>query len=90
MAISGTIKVTAAGTRAQAAGKENVRSVVFKARADNTGNIYLGGSDVSSTDGMTLVPGESIQLQIQEAISTSQFWADSDNNNDQVDFIGNL
>ena len=90
MAISGTIKVTAAGTRVQAANKGNVRSVVYKARSDNTGNIYLGSSDVSSTDGMTLVPGESIQLQIQEAISTSQFWADSDNNNDQVDFIGSL
>lgn len=90
MAISGTIKVTAAGTRVQAANKGNVRSVVYKARSDNTGNIYLGSSDVSSTDGMTLVPGESIQLQIREAISTSQFWADSDNNNDQVDFIGSL
>ena len=56
MAISGTIKVTTAGTRVQAANKGNVRSVVYKARADNTGNIYLGGSDVSSADGMTLVP----------------------------------
>ena len=67
MAISGTIRVTAAGTRVQAAIKGNVRSVVYKARSDNTGNIYLGGSDVSSTDGMTLVPGPAAYRCMPEA-----------------------
>ena len=90
MAVSGTIKVTAAGTRVQASYKGNFRTAVFKARSDNTGDVYLGGSDVSSTDGMTLTPGESIQLQLAEPISTTQFWADAANNNDQVDFIGSL
>ena len=89
MAISGTIKVTTAGTSVQAASKGNARSLVFKARNDNSGTCYLGGSDVSATDGMSLVPGESIQLELKEAISTSQFWADAANNNDQIDFIGN-
>ena len=88
--VSGTIKVTASGTRVQAAHKNNVRTVVFKARSDNTGDIYLGGDDVSSTDGMTLAPGESIQLQLANPASTSQFWSDAANNNDQVDFIGSL
>ena len=88
--VSGTIKVTTAGTRVQAAHKDNVRTVVFKARSDNTGDIYLGGDDVSSTDGMTLTPGESIQLQLANPAPTSQFWADVANNNDQVDFIGSL
>ena len=64
MAISGTIIVTAAGTAVQATNKGNARSMVFKARNDNTGTCYLGGSDVSSTDGMSLVPGESIQLEM--------------------------
>lgn len=71
MAISGTISVTAAGTSVQAANKGNARSLVFKARNNNTGTCYLGGSDVSSTDGMSLVPGESIQLELANAISTS-------------------
>ena len=88
MAVSGTIKVTAAGTAVQAASKGNARSLVFKARNDNTGACYLGGSDVSATDGMSLVPGESIQLELANAISTSQFWADAANTNDQIDFIG--
>ena len=90
MAISGTIKVTSSGTRVQAAYKGNFTTAVFKARSDNTGDVYLGGSDVSSTDGMTLTPGESIQLYLANPISNSQFWADAANNNDQVDFIGSL
>ena len=49
----------------------------------------MGGSDVSATDGMSLVPGKSIQLELANAISTSQFWADAANNDDQIDFIGN-
>ncbi len=89
MAISGTIKVTAAGTSVQAASKGNARSMVFKARNDNTGTCYLGGSDVSATDGMSLVPGESIHLELAYAISSSQFWADAANNDDQIAFIGN-
>ena len=88
MAVSGTIKVTSAGTRVQAAHKGNIRSAVFKARADNAGDVYLGSDDVSSTDGMTLTPGEAIQLHLANPESTSQFWADVANNNDQIDFIG--
>ena len=90
MVISGTIKVTAAGTKVQAAHKGNFKTAVFKARSDNTGDVYLGGDDVSSTGGMTLTPGESIQLQLAIAVSTSQFWADAANNNDQIDFIGSI
>ena len=89
MAVSGTIKVTAAGTSVQVANKGNARSMVFKARNDNTGTCYLGGSDVSATDGMSSVPGESIQLELANAISTFQFWADAANKYDQIDFIGN-
>ena len=40
MAISGTISVTAAGTSVQAANKGNARSLVFKARNNNTGTCY--------------------------------------------------
>ena len=88
MAISGTIKITTAGTRVQAANKGNARSLVFKARHGNVGDCYLGGSDVSSTAGMVLAPGEALHLQVPDAVSSSQFWADAANNNDQVDFLG--
>ena len=87
MSISGTIRITAAGTRVQAANKGNARSIIFKARHGNMGDVYLGGSDISSTDGMTLVPGEAIHMQVNEPISISQLWADADNDGDQVDFL---
>lgn len=90
MVISGTIKVAAAGTRVQAAHKGNFATVVFKARSDNSGDVYLGGDDVSALDGMTLAPGESIQLQPAAPASAAQFWADAAHANDQVDFIGSL
>ena len=90
MVISGTIKVTSAGTRVQAAHKGNFRTAVFKARSDNSGDIYLGGDDVSSSAGMTLTPGESIQLQLADPASSAQCWADAALNNDQVDFMGSL
>ena len=88
--ISGTIKVTNAGTRVAAAHKGNVRTVSFKARTGNTGDMFVGGSDVSSTDGMTLTPGEAITIRTKNAISTAQYFADALNNNDQVDFIGSI
>jgi len=88
MAISGTIKITAAGTRVQAANKGNARSIIFKARHGNIGDVYLGGSDISSADGMTLIPGEAIHMQVSDPISISQLWADADNDGDQVDFLG--
>ena len=83
-----TIKVTSPGTRVQATHKGNSRSLTLKARADNAGDVYIGGSDVSSTDGMTLAPGEAIEVRVPVAISTSQFWADATLANDQVDVIG--
>jgi len=86
--ISGTINVATAGTRVQAAHKGTIRTVLFKARAANTGKVYLGGSDVSSSAGMALAPGEAIPVNLKDPISTAQFWADADTNNDKVDFLG--
>ncbi len=88
MAISGTIKITNAGTRVQVSNKGNARSLIFKARHDNTGDCYLGGDDVSSTEGLTLSPGETIHVQVPDSVAISQFWADAANDNDQVDFLG--
>jgi hypothetical protein len=88
MAVSGTITVTTAGTRVQAAHKGNVRSLVFKARQANTGDICIGGTDVSASEGFVLAPGESVQMTFRFAISTAQIWADAYTNGDKIDFIG--
>ncbi len=89
MTMSGTIRVSRAGVSVRAAEKGNARLLIFKAREDNLGNCYLGGSDVSAVDGMSLIPGEIIQIELRDAIPTSQFWIDAANSGDQIDFIGN-
>ena len=73
----------------RAANKGRARFLLFKAWEDNTGNCYLGGSDVSAVDGMSLIPGEIIRIERKDAIPTSQFWIDAANNGDQIDLIGN-
>ena len=88
MAVSGTVTVAAAGTRVQVGHKANVRSLVFKARQANTGDVCIGGSDVSAAQGFILAPGEAVQLHFPFAISTAQFWADAYNNGDKIDFLG--
>ena len=56
---AGTKDVPTAGTRVQViSGGMSIRAVSFKARNGNTGNVYVGGDDVSSTNGWELEPGE--------------------------------
>jgi len=86
--LSDTLNVPTAGTRVQASHKGNVKAILLRARTANTNNIYIGGSLVSSTSGLALAPGESIQLHLTDPISTSQFWADADTNANKVDFLG--
>ena len=88
MAVSGTITVATAGTRIQAAHKGTVRSLVFKARQANTGDVCVGGADVSASEGFILAPGESVHLSFRFAISTAQIWADAYTNGDKIDFLG--
>ncbi|HIL30657.1 MAG TPA: hypothetical protein EYG27_03885 [Dehalococcoidia bacterium] len=85
----GSVMVGTAGIAVRAANKGQARFLLFKARGDNTGNCYLGGSDVSAVDGMSLILGEIIQIELKDAIPTSQFWFDAANNGDQIDLIGN-
>ena len=89
MTMSGSIRVGTAGIAVRAANKGRARFLLFKGREDNMGNCYFGGCDVSAVDGMSLIPGELIQIELKNAISASQFWIDSAHNGDQIDFIGN-
>jgi len=86
--ISDTVNVPTAGTRVQAAHKGNVKAILLRARTANVNNIYVGGSAVAAASGLALAPGESVQLTLTEAISTSQFWADADTNANKVDLLG--
>ena len=51
--------------------------------------MYLGGCDVSSVDGMSLISGEIIQIELRDPIFTVQFWSGCATNGDQIEFIRN-
>jgi len=82
-----TIKVTAAGTRVQSSKAGAIKSVLVRARSDNTGTAYVGDSDVSSTNGLALEPGEAETIHFNGFGKLNDFYADVDTNNDQVDLF---
>ena len=89
-----TTTVTTAGTEVQVAAADTglrVRAVLFKARAANTGLIYVGGDNtVSSTSGFTLSAGESVSLDFgpeKGSEPATSFWVDSSVNGERVDSI---
>lgn len=59
--------VTTAGTaEALAASSTRVLAVVIRAKSGNTDSIYVGASDVDSTDGFPLAAGEAITLNVRD------------------------
>lgn len=82
--------VTTAGTRVQVSTDAllNVRSAVVQALATNTGVIYVGGSNVDSTHGVTLQPGESITLEVEgDHLNLSSVYIDAATNGDKANVI---
>jgi hypothetical protein len=60
----GSKNVTTAGTRVALASTTACQGVLIQAKAANTGIIYVGGSTVSSTSGIFLYAGESVEISI--------------------------
>lgn len=82
-----TATVTTAGTRVRLSSTSILsESILVIAAAANTNNVYVGGSDVSSTNGIPLSPGQSIVLQgaaarnSSEQINAKEIWLDADTN----------
>lgn len=65
-------------------------TAVFQATPTNVGNIYIGGSDVTSSNGFMLEPGDAINLsQFMDkkrgaTLDLYNFWVVSDTNNDSI------
>lgn len=77
--------VTTAGTRVQL-GSNAVIAGIVQAPSTNTGIVYVGGSNVSSTVfGAELQPGQASGIQID---NTNKLWVDSASNGDRVAFFG--
>lgn len=75
--------VTMAGTRVQLPNHACL-SVLIKALYANAGNIYVGGSDVSSSKGTELAPGDWVELAVS---NTNLVYIDSAKNGDGVSWL---
>ena len=85
----GSVTVTSAGTAVAVATSGNaVSAVSFRARADNTGAVYVGDSAVDSSNGYRLEPGDELNLSFRETIDLRRFFVDADTSSDGVDFAG--
>ncbi len=97
--VSGTVTISAptaivafltanvtAGTRVQLASHAGLQGAVIEAPSTNTGNVYIGGSDVSATVfGAELQPGQSVGI----ALSNSNLvYFDAATSGDKVAFLG--
>jgi len=87
MAIIGTITVSTAGTRVQNPTSGNVQGIMWRARADNTGAVYVGYSDVSSTNGVHISPGDAFTVLFTGYEKLQNWYADAATNSDKVDFV---
>jgi len=87
MAVIGTITVSSAGTRVQNTTSGNVRGIMWRARADNTGTIYVGYSDVSSTLGVAVSPGDAFTVLFEGYEKLQNWYADAATSGDKVDFV---
>lgn len=85
------VNVTTAGTAVPLASSETlVNKVIIEAKAANTNNIYLGGSSVSATNGITLDAAQVRELEggsidgNTDMIDLSTVYIDADTNGEGV------
>ena len=80
---TGQTAVAAAGTAVQVGGG-HIASVLIKANADNTGNVFIGLSSVHSTNGLILVPGEFVSMDVSDL---GAVYVDAATNDDGVSYL---
>lgn len=88
--ISGAKAVTTAGTAVQIEDGTFafVRSITIIAESDNTGQIYVGGSDVASTTNAGLDSGDSLSITAPGGLKLTDIYIDASVSSDGVDFYG--
>lgn len=82
---TGQTTVTTAGTRVALAASTIVISVVITANQGNTGNIFVGNSNVTSANGYILTPGASVTFDFE---NLADIFIDAATSGDVVSFLG--
>lgn len=81
---NGRKTIGSSGTSEELSVSTIIRSVTIKALSTNTGNVYVGGSAVSSANGFPLEAKGSVSLDIDDL---NDVFIDVDNNGEGVSFI---
>ena len=81
---SGQKTISSAGTAETLATSTAIVSVTIKALAANTGNVYVGGSNVDDTNGFVLAKGDTVSLDVD---NLADVYLDVDTNGEGVSFI---
>lgn len=84
--ISGEKTVAVAGTRVALAAAQRVKSLTVIAKVGNTGQVYLGGSDVAATTNDGLDARESLDIAPVNWLDLADLFLDADVNGEGVDF----
>jgi len=78
--------VTSAGTAVALHAAQRVKSVTIVAKISNTGQVYVGGSDVASATNDGMAPGDSLSIPAENWLDLNDLYVDSDVNGEGVDF----
>ena len=85
--ISGEKTVSSAGAaEALVAASQRAKVVTIIAKTGNTGQVYVGGSDVASTTNDGLDPGETLSVEADGWMDLAGFYLDVDTSGESVDF----
>ncbi len=86
MALSGQITIAVAGTAQQGPATPPAAAFAIKAHPDNADTVWVGGdgTDVTSSDGFPLDPGEGIVLH---GALLDRYWFDAEVNGDKFCWI---
>lgn len=87
--ISGDKTVTVAGTAEAIASSQRVRSVTIVAKDNNTGRIYVGGADVSSSVNRGMQAGDVLtHTSASGWLDLADVYIDSSVSGEGVDYYG--
>ena len=79
--------VASAGTAEALVGaSQRVLSLTVVAKTSNTGRVYIGGSDVTSSTNDGLEPGDVMTISAENWLDLNDIYIDADNDGEGVDF----
>ena len=82
---NGKKTVTTAGTRVALGAATSMRAITVKALSTNTGIIYVGNATVASTNGLELLPGDTVNFNVDDI---AKIYIDSSVNGEGVTYFG--